>query len=135
MVEEKCAKSFQEQLLGAAIELAHGGDIGSLYASRFEDALDDLIEQGKIISWRATERHSAEDREGYDYWLQTEQGDVPFSITSDKRKAQVRRKKLPDTTVAIRKRGKRELKSVEMLDGEIMRRVDKYLSAKRLVGR
>ena len=52
------------------------------YAARFEEALSELVKEGKIRGFRPTLHNSEDDRNGIDYLIGFAQQEFPFQIQS-----------------------------------------------------
>lgn len=79
---ERRGRSWRQQLLVAAREAAPAGDRGEIYAVHFANCLQWLVDEGVIDDWRETERNSAEDKRGVDFWVGVEGERFGFQITS-----------------------------------------------------
>lgn len=111
-------RSWQDQLLSVARELAPAGDEGRIYAAHFGNFLRGLMTEGVISDWLETEKDLADDRRGVDFWIAVEAEKFGFQITSTKQNALKRMRKHP--VYALWLRSSEKFKSDEQLKGELL---------------
>ena len=119
---------LDQETLEKALKLGPPGDQGKIYSIFYEIVLDSLKRWGEIKDYSQTIQNSEDDSHGVDFWITTENGIVPISITGndlDKQKrAQKCNFKIP--VIAIRKKDKKETKSVFELKIETLTKISKY---------
>src|SRR3989344_5814813 len=91
--------SWQRQLVSIAREFAPPGNKGEIYAVHFSTFLGVLRGQGVIDGWRETERNSAEDKQGIDFWVSVDDEQFGFQIASKRIEVEKKRRKHPDVYV------------------------------------